>query len=125
MIEAIPRPLVDQEVAEAGRRGAGRPRPHRLRGARREVLQHRVVAGPDLAQEQGVHDPGRVDQPRERVALVFRQRREIGADVRGREARRHLLELGKSGHLCNVLMTRAHAGAGEGETGEGECGGEA
>ena len=103
VIEAVPRAFVDQEVVQARRGRARRARPDRTGGALRQILEHGVVAGPDLTQEQRVHDARGLDQPRERLALVFGQGREVGADIGRREPRRHLLKLRKRGHWCDVL----------------------
>ena len=54
-----------------------------------EGEQQGGVAGPDLLEEQRVHDPSRVDDPRQRRPLGLRQRGDIGADVDGSEERRH------------------------------------
>ena len=54
MIQARPRPFVDQKSLE--------PRPPERRLIAREIHEHRAVAGPHLAQEQGVHDLRSLDE---------------------------------------------------------------
>ena len=96
MIEPSPGPLVDQEVVQA-RGGVGRrPRPASWRRACASSCSMRVVAGPDLAQEEAVHDPRGLHELGERVALVLGQRRDVGADV-GRRERAVILELVSDG----------------------------
>ncbi len=91
-VEAGPGTLVQQEVVQAGtgfRRRVDE-------GLARELLEQGVVAGPDLAQEDRVHDACGLDQLCQRAALAGRQRRDVGADVDRRESCCHGLELGRT-----------------------------
>ena len=85
MIEPRPRALVEQEVAQ--------PRLAFGRTVVEQTEQRGLVAGPDLAQEQRVHDARGLDQPGKRLALVGRQRRHVGANLDRRKSGAHRLEL--------------------------------
>ena len=54
-----------------------------------ELEQERLVAGPDLAEEEPVDDARRLDHLHERAPLALRQARHVGADVHRREAGGH------------------------------------
>ena len=101
VIESRPRTFVDQEVMQAGLGGSpfrsGRP----SHDVTTQLLQQGVVTGPDLPQEEAVHDPRRLDQLSERLPLAVGELREVGADVRRHEARGHRAQLGRrwSGRL--------------------------
>ena len=56
------------------------------------------VAGPDLAQEQRVHDPAGLDELRERLLLVRGQLRQVGANLRRGVLRGRGLEFRQFGH---------------------------
>ena len=77
-IEPRPRAFVQDEVVEFG--GAFR------RPIGSERRQRAGVAGPHLVEEQPVHQSRRGDELRERLALLRRQRVDVGRDVHRREA---------------------------------------
>jgi hypothetical protein len=76
VVEPIERALVDQEVAQFSLRDS--------RSILREPQQQRRVAGPDLLQEQRVHQAGGVNHERERVALVVRHLPKVEPDGKRR-----------------------------------------
>ena len=84
VIEPRPGSLVDQEVVQ--------PRAAERRVVARQIQQHRLVAVPDLPQEQRVEDLRGLDQLGQRLPLVGRQRRDVGGEIDGRKARGHRLE---------------------------------
>ena len=53
------------------------------RAVRDQLEQERLVARPDLAQEECVDDPRGLDHPRQRAPLALGQAAEIGADLDG------------------------------------------
>ena len=63
-----------------------------------QLLQQRVVAGPDLAQEQRVDDAGGLDEAGKGLSISVVQLRDVRGDVHGREAGGHLEERGAIGH---------------------------
>ncbi len=76
VVEPVPRPLVAEEVDEAG--------PPERRPVLDEPEQQVVVPRPDLAQEHGVQDPGRLDEPGERQPLGRGQPGQVDAELDGR-----------------------------------------
>jgi hypothetical protein len=90
VIEARPRALVDQEVVQA--------RLPERRAIARQLDEQGRIAGPDLLEEQPVHQAGRLDHLRKRRCLIRGQRADVRADLDGREAGDHLLELRFRGH---------------------------
>ncbi len=100
VIETRPRSLVDQEVVKTGAARGGL--------ILRQIEQHRLVAGPDLAQEQGVDDFRRLDQLREHLPIGRGELRQIGADLGRREPRRHPLQCERIGHR-SLLGTNEYA----------------
>ena len=89
VIEPRPRPLVDEEVAE--------PRPAERVVVGDERRQHRLVAGPHLAQEERVHHLRRPHHVRQGAALGVGQGRDVGRQVGRREPRRLAGERGPTG----------------------------
>ena len=73
VIEPRPRTLVDQEVVQAGAAASAAACGRRRQRVARQLLQQRVVAGPDLAQEQRVDDARGLDQPGQRLAIAVAQ----------------------------------------------------
>jgi hypothetical protein len=80
VIEPPPRPLVDQEFMEPGFA--------EWRLVLDQGVEHRLVAGPHLFEEERVHHLRGADHVGERFTLVGRQRRDIGGEIRRRKARR-------------------------------------
>ena len=99
MIEPRPRALVDQEVVELGL-ALGRP----IRG---QVRQQAWVAGPDLLEEEAVHEHRGLDELRERLPLRSGEVRSTdGASSTG--AKRRILA------SSAVVAGAGAAGAGDG-----------
>jgi hypothetical protein len=85
VIEPRPRSLVDQEGVQPG--FADR------RIVFDERLEQGLVAGPHLFEEQRVHHLRRAHHVCERLALVRRQRRDVGGEIGWRKAGGLLLQL--------------------------------
>src|SRR5581483_1946788 len=84
VVQARPRPLFQHEQVQ--------PRPSEGRRVLREAEQERLVSAPDLAQVQGVHQPGRLQDPRQRRTLARRQSGQGSAHFGRRETGRHPLQ---------------------------------
>ena len=109
-IEARPGPFVEQKVVQA-RAALGSV-------VANEVQEHRLVAEPDLPQEQRVHQLRRLHQLAQHLAIGNRQCREIRSKIGRSKARGLLLELGghrrgrgRSGSGHRRLLWRARCEA--------------
>ena len=69
-----------------------------------ERQQQRLVAGPHLAQEQRVHDPRRLHQLGQRLALAGRQDGHVGLQRHGGEARGHPVETDDGGRILGARI---------------------
>ena len=73
------------------------PRAADVGGVAHQVEQHRLVARPDLPEEERVEDLRGLDELRERLPLVRRQRRDVSGNINRRKTRRHRRQLLKHG----------------------------